>query len=112
MSAVHFRFDHSDLTEEGQAYLRNALELIKTRSEQSPVTIHGWTDTTGPESYNKGLSMRRAQSVVKFLQDNGCDTKQFKAQGMGESVKFDNSTRQGRAQNRRVEVIFGDNDEI
>ena len=112
LSAVHFKFDRSDLTEEGQTYLRSALELIKTRSEQSPVTIQGWTDTTGPESYNKGLSMRRAQSVVKFLVENGCDAKQFKTQGMGESVKFDNGTRQGRAQNRRVEVIFGDNNEI
>ena len=99
MSAVH-------LTEEGQAYLRSTLELIKTRSEQSPVTVQGWTDTTGPESYNNGLSMRRAKSVVKFLVENGCDAKQFKTLGMGESVQFDNSTRQGRAQNRRVEVIF------
>ena len=106
LSAVHFRFDRSDLTEEGQAYLRSALELIKARSAQSPVTIQGWTDTTGPESYNKGLSMRRAKSVVKFLVENGCDAKQFKTQGMGESVKFDNSTRQGRAQNRRVDIIL------
>ena len=109
LSAVHFRFDRSDLTEEGQAYLRSALELIKTRSAQSPVKVQGWTDSTGPESYNNGLSMRRAKSVVKFLVENGCDAKQFKAQGMGESVKFDNSTRQGRAQNRRVEVIFSEN---
>ena len=112
LSAVHFRFDRSDLTVEGQAYLRSALKLIKTRSEQSPVTVQGWTDSTGPESYNNGLSMRRAKSVVKFLVENGCDAKQFKAQGMGESVKFDNGTRHGRAQNRRVEVIFGENDEI
>lgn len=112
MSAVHFLFDRSDLTEEGQAYLRSALELIKTRSEQSPVTVQGWTDSIGPESYNQSLSTRRAKSVVKFLVENGCDEKQFKVQGMGESVKFDNGTRQGRAQNRRVEVIFGDDHAI
>jgi outer membrane protein OmpA-like peptidoglycan-associated protein len=66
--------------------------------------VQGHTDSKGSDEYNKGLSNRRAASVVNWLLKKGIDRKRLKSVGYGESQPlFDNETEEGRANNRRVE---------
>ncbi|MDC8856111.1 OmpA family protein, partial [Shewanella algae] len=74
---------------------------------QSRAVVVGHTDSTGSEVYNQALSERRAQSVVNQLIDLGVAQGQLEWQGEGESHPIaDNHTADGRAQNRRVEVVI------
>lgn len=67
--------------------------------------IEGHTDSVGSEKYNQRLSERRATSVAKVIQGQGVSKDRFKKVGWGKSRPVaDNSTREGRAQNRRVEL--------
>lgn len=71
------------------------------------VEIIGHTDSVGNESYNMGLSNRRAGSVNRILSGNGLPSSRSSAFGRGEtSPVASNSSASGRAQNRRVEVII------
>lgn len=67
--------------------------------------IVGYTDSRASASYNKKLSQRRAQAVVKALIERGVNASQLKAVGMGEANPVaNNATAKGRAQNRRIEA--------
>ena len=71
------------------------------------VTVVGFTDNTGSEQLNQTLSEQRAQSVVNYLESQGIPASRLKAVGMGESDPIArNSTVEGRAQNRRVEMYI------
>lgn len=68
--------------------------------------IGGYTDNAGDKAANQKLSEERARSVENWLADHGIDRSQLNAKGYGESNPIgDNSTPEGRAQNRRVELI-------
>jgi OOP family OmpA-OmpF porin len=70
------------------------------------LVIEGHTDAVGAEAYNETLSQRRAQSVVRWLTDRGIDADRLKAVGYGESRPVStNESSQGRALNRRVELV-------
>jgi outer membrane protein OmpA-like peptidoglycan-associated protein len=68
--------------------------------------IEGHTDSIGSESYNLGLSQRRAQAVADYLQSQGVNLNgRFTVQGFGKADPIaSNDTAEGRAQNRRVVV--------
>ena len=69
------------------------------------VEVAGHTDSTDPEAYNQGLSERRARAVLLYLSSHGVKPGQLQAVGFGESEPVaDNSTREGRTQNRRGEL--------
>ncbi len=73
------------------------------------VTAHifGHTDSTGPTAYNQTLSEKRAQSVINYLVAKGINLNRLTAKGFGESQPLaPNSTREGRQENRRVELNF------
>lgn len=71
------------------------------------VSIVGHTDATGSEQSNMDLSVRRAQAVKEYLVSKGIADSKITATGKGESIPFaSNDTADGRAQNRRVEVMF------
>lgn len=71
--------------------------------------VEGHTDSTNSDAYNLDLSQRRAQRVVAELQKRGIDGGRLKAKGFGRSRPVaDNSSVQGRALNRRVEVSVMD----
>jgi len=77
--------------------------LIK--NDQSLATIMGHTDNTGDSKLNKELSQKRAESVKRFLENLGIDSKRLVANGLGDTKpKGDNATEEGRLMNRRVEV--------
>lgn len=102
---VYFDFDKSNVTAESAERLNKAVEILKNRPDEK-VTIVGWTDWTGSDAYNAGLSERRAQAVKDYFVFQGLDASRFEVVGKGKSFKFSNHTGDGRHKNRRVELIF------
>jgi len=73
--------------------------------EKTYVDVLGHTDSTGSDSYNQGLSERRAASVADYLSMNGVNRARLATKGYGESQpRASNITEEGRASNRRVEI--------
>lgn len=73
------------------------------------IRIEGYTDAEGDREQNLQLSRDRAQAVADALTDLGVDEKRVKVQGYGETYPVsDNASSLGRAQNRRVEIVFSD----
>ena len=71
----------------------------------SLIDVYGHTDSTGSDQYNLDLSQRRANSVADYLVMRGVARARIRAQGYGERYPVaDNTTEQGRALNRRVEI--------
>lgn len=100
---VNFGFDSTRVEEKYFTDLGELAAFLK-RFEDVYVDIEGHTDSTGPEDYNQQLSERRAQAVVDLLvNEHGIARQRLQAKGYGESAPVaDNSTREGRAANRRV----------
>ena len=100
-----FGFDKAAITDE----MIPVLEQVKMILDEEPGTnfvLSGHTDSTGPEVYNQGLSERRAASVKNWLVSNGVAESKLQAKGYGETQsKYDNSTKEGRKLNRRVEMM-------
>ena len=70
------------------------------------MVVEGHTDSQGTESSNIDLSQTRAQTVRDYLVSRGVPNDKVTAQGLGQSRPIaDNKSREGRAQNRRVEII-------
>jgi len=98
-----FDFDSAVLKPGMEAALTDLADKIKASSGHETLTIVGHTDSVGSEDYNQGLSERRAQSAATFLEAQGLDS--ISTSGMGETQPIaDNGNKEGRAQNRRVEV--------
>jgi len=82
-------------------------KLMSSIADKNPtqITIYGYTDNTGTEAYNLKLSQKRADRILEILQSKLSEKIVFKAVGMGESNPiYDNSTEDGRKNNRRVEI--------
>ena len=75
---------------------------------KTAILVQGHTDSSGSEEYNQRLSEQRADSVKDFLQSSGIGNGRMAAVGYGESRPVaDNSSADGRQQNRRVEIAIG-----
>ncbi len=108
---TEFAFDSDVLTAGDIAQLDTIVPVLKNpKVNFISGQINGYTDSIGSESYNLGLSKRRAQAVASHLQRQGVDLSgRFTVNGYGEANPIaDNSTEAGRAQNRRVEVLRTD----
>ena len=104
LRGVNFDFDKATIRADARPVLDEAITILK---EQGGIAVvaEGHTDSTGPDTYNQGLSERRAKSVRDYLVAGGIDASRIETAGYGESQPVaDNSTRDGRAQNRRVEL--------
>ena len=92
----------ADLSDDLRALAENLREY-----PNSSVQVVGHTDNTGQASYNLTLSQRRAQAVLGVIQSNGVGAARLQAVGKGDSEPVaTNLTPEGRAQNRRVEVLI------
>ncbi|NDV20424.1 OmpA family protein [Pseudodesulfovibrio sp. JC047] len=101
---LNFGFDKYEITDEMVPVLEQA-KMILEEDTSAMYEVSGYTDSTGAEMYNQGLSERRANSVVKWMTDNGVDASRLEAKGYGETnPKYDNATKEGRRLNRRVEI--------
>ena len=77
------------------------------------ILVEGHTDDTGKDAYNMTLSKQRAQSVTTYLSDKGVSKGRFTTNWYGEDQpKYDNTTVEGRAKNRRVELAIVASDEL
>lgn len=103
---LYFEFDRSDITAESRAKLLKAVELIRARKTGEKLIVAGWTDWTGSDAYNEKLSSRRAEAVKAFFVEKGLPADEIGTVGEGESMKYDNRTKEGRRMNRRVELRF------
>ncbi|CRM64101.1 OmpA family protein [Pseudomonas sp. 25 R 14] len=104
------------LFDTGQAELKNSanrtvLKIVQflQLNPKRVVRIEGYTDSTGGEQENLKLSRDRAQAVADVLVDLGIDDKRIQVEGYGDQYPVEvNASERGRAQNRRVEIVFSD----
>lgn len=108
LQGVHFDFDKSSLRAESYAILDAAVSTLSTHGKIA-VEVAGHTDSKGSESYNQKLSNKRAQVVKDYLVSKGISADRLTSKGYGESSPMaDNATEEGRAKNRRTELIIQD----
>lgn len=111
-SGILFGFDSYALT---AASKTNLLEManILNKYQETEVEIDGHTDSKGAENYNQNLSEQRAAAVADYLASKGVSRTRFTVKGYGEdSPVADNTTEEGRAKNRRVEVGITANENL
>jgi len=106
-SGILFATNKADLNATSKASLTQFAEVLKENRDMD-IAIIGHTDNTGNDAINNPLSKNRAQSVSKFLKSQGVASAQIKTiDGQGSTNPVaDNSTAEGRKQNRRVEVYM------
>ena len=103
-SEVTFDVDSSAVKPQFRNTLNDVASTL-VQYESTYIDVYGHTDSTGSDAYNQTLSERRAQSVSSYLSSRGVQPARLATQGFGESQPVaSNTTEDGRAQNRRVEI--------
>lgn len=104
-SEVSFDFGKSDIKPAFRPSLDKLANLL-LKYDRTVVHVVGHTDSIGSESYNQGLSERRAMAVGDYLASYGVPRQRLRTEGRGETEpREDNATEAGRQLNRRVEVF-------
>ena len=106
-SGILFKTNKSDLSDAAKNSLVKFAGVLKQYPDID-VAIYGHTDSTGTDAINVPLSLARAKSVSGYLESCGISNTKFKSiEGQGSSQPVaTNATKEGRAQNRRVEVYM------
>ncbi len=104
---ILFDFNRFFLKKEAKEALHLVAEVLRERPYKK-VLIIGYTDNVGSDEYNLRLSLQRAQSVADYLiYVEGIDCNRMRIEGRGKANPVaDNSTEEGRAKNRRVEIVI------
>lgn len=104
MHGIHFNSDSSKILPDSEQILAKAVAALQDSVGVS-VIIEGHTDNTAGYSYNQLLSERRAKAVLEYLIARGIEKERLVSVGKGEnSAIASNLTKEGRYQNRRVEL--------
>jgi OOP family OmpA-OmpF porin len=99
-----FDFDKAVLKPDGMKALDELAANLQGMNLEVAIAV-GHTDSIGSDAYNQKLSIRRAESVKRYLQSKGIEPNRIYTEGKGEKQPIaSNQTREGRAKNRRVEV--------
>ncbi|WP_417516090.1 OmpA family protein [Marinobacter sp.] len=107
---VLFDLNKADLKSSGEQTIGRLAQFMREYEERR-VSVEGYTDSTGDESYNQKLSERRAEAVRDELISQGIERRRIETRGYGEQYPVaSNDTSAGRQQNRRVEIVISDND--
>jgi outer membrane protein OmpA-like peptidoglycan-associated protein len=102
---IEFDTGKATIRPESEKVLGDVLSLLKAQPDWK-MTIEGHTDSTGTKAGNQALSRQRAAAVVAWLVENGIPRAQLTAVGLGDTKPIaENGTEQGRARNRRVELV-------
>ena len=117
LEAIKVTFDSGILFATNKADLNTAskesLKEFAAKMADLPdtdITIYGHTDNTGSDAVNERLSLQRAESVEKYLNACGISTDRMTAEGKSYSMPVaSNETKEGRAQDRRVEIFISAN---
>lgn len=106
---LQFVADSSELLAEEEPRLNELAEMIRTavESQEYTVTVEGHTASVGKPTGELNLSIERALAIIQAMEKRGIDTSQFTYRGYGGTVPLgDNDTAEGRAMNRRVEIMI------
>ena len=99
-----FDFDKAVLKPEGKAKLDDLVGKVKGINLEVVIAV-GHTDSVGGDAYNQSLSVKRSEAVKAYLVSKGIEKNRVYTEGKGEKQPVaDNSTDEGRAKNRRVEI--------
>ncbi len=111
-SGILFDFDSSELRPAAKENIKELTDVLKDY-EDTKIMFAGHTDSRGSDEYNMELSERRAKSVALYTAQQSVDAERMVIQGYGETDPVaDNSTAEGRQQNRRVEIAIYANEEL
>ena len=111
-SGIYFETEKYNINAKSRESLDRLVNILKEYSG-SNILVEGHTDSTGSDAYNLTLSKNRAQSVTNYLVQNGINSNRMDTKWYGETQpKYDNSTVDGRAKNRRVELAIVANEEL
>ena len=109
LEGTNFDFNKATLRPEAIAKLDHAVAVM-TENPTIKVSVEGHTDSVGSDAYNQKLSERRAHAVVSYLTGKGIDAARLTSVGYGESRPVaSNDTADGRAHNRRVDLVVAPN---
>jgi OOP family OmpA-OmpF porin len=98
-------FNKSMVRADSVALIEEAASMLKEHGELR-IVVEGHSDSKGSEAYNQQLSLRRAWAVHDYLVRLGVASNRILVVGKGATVPIaTNATREGRAQNRRVELV-------
>jgi len=105
---VLFDTGHSELKASANRTVLKLAQFLQLNPRRV-IRIEGYSDGRGDAKMNLELSRARAQSVADMLEDLGVDAKRMQVQALGEAYPVaENASSIGRAQNRRVEIVFSD----
>lgn len=111
-SGILFDIDKADMKPAAKTDIDQLAVSLKNNPETN-ILIIGHTDNTGTAAHNMDLSKRRAESVKAYAVAAGVDPSRLSTQGKGDTEPIaDNTTVDGRAQNRRVEIVIVANDQM
>jgi len=106
---VCFDSAKSDLKPDALPVLAKQAEILNQYFPKAVAYVCGYTDATGTDAFNDKLSLQRAEAVRLFLVNHNVDAARLKTQGFGKQFEVaPNTTVEGRALNRRTEVILPD----
>jgi outer membrane protein OmpA-like peptidoglycan-associated protein len=105
---VLFESGQTELRKEAMASLVEVVDLLQSEPDKK-IRIEGHSDSVGDANTNLEISQKRADAVLEALVSLGVEAERVTTQGMGEDFPIaSNETEEGRAQNRRVDVILLD----
>lgn len=103
-SGINFEYNSAAVQPQFRTTLDKVASVLADYN-QTYIDVYGHTDSTGSDSYNQGLSERRAVSVADYLSGRGVQPARIATRGFGETQPIaSNETEDGRAANRRVEI--------
>lgn len=105
-SDASFPFDSAELKGQAQATFSKIANVLKDY-DKTIIHVVGHTDSTGTDSYNLGLSQRRANTVSSYMNSNGVLIERMRTEGRGEREPIaSNESEAGRTRNRRVDIVI------
>ncbi len=105
--SVLFASAKSDLLPDAQVKLNDVAKALLAEDPDSKMVIEGHTDSQGAAAFNQDLSQKRAEAVRNYLVSRGISGDRITSQGFGSTRSIsDNNTAEGRANNRRVEIVI------
>jgi outer membrane protein OmpA-like peptidoglycan-associated protein len=105
LRGVHFDFNKYNIRPDAVPILDEAAEILGKHPGVT-IDVDGYCDIIGGVAYNQRLSERRANSVARYLEDKGIAANRLVTHGYGKThFVATNATAEGRAQNRRVELV-------
>ena len=105
---IHFEKDSDAIASDSTALLEEVADAL-ARARRSHVEIQGYTDDSGAPEHNKSLSEARARAVLEWLVSHGIEQSRLSATGYGQERPLSpNVTPQGRARNRRIQILLSE----